>query len=619
MNKDKTENFNYNSNDLEIIDPKDRNNQIIESDESQSVKISPDGINVKKSGNLVVGKLSLIMGPIKRRHERHYKENLWHLVADIALSLVIIALLVFLFFEKNVNTNKTVSLQINSDSQDVIVGQLKTFELDYKANDDLKDGSIKVVLPRGFILEGVSPSNLYNKEKNTFYLGALDSDTSGKIKIDGYATGNKEDHQMISFTFNCDKCGKNGILNSYFYNINKYFLNYNLELPDKIYFGGDFEGKILIKNNASRDLSNLVIDLGENLILKKTDLEIKDNKLLLEKISPKENKEIIFLASLRENKDLEIKSNINFDFIDSEFNLEEGAVTIPVKEPELKLDIVSDQKNIKDKEDINYKIIYKNKEINTIKDIAVTLTSANSAFSIFSVKSTGSVNNYYLDGNVIKIEDLSGNESGEITLDIKFDQRRIDSNQEVYLKAEIEYQIDEQKVKYNSYSSKNKVVSQVSALASAYYYSPQGDQLGVGPLPPAVDMATNYWVFLEFNNSGNKLRDFILTAELPDNVYFSENKRVLDGKLTYAEIGKRFIWEINEIDGGVNKYRADFEITLIPGQKDFGNVLELLNNIKFTAYDDFTEEEISGSLRNINTNLENDRLSSGKGKVTVIR
>jgi hypothetical protein len=56
-------------------------------------------------------------------------------------------------------------------------------------------------------------------------------------------------------------------------------------------------------------------------------------------------------------------------------------------------------------------------------------------------------------------------------------------------------------------------------------------------------MATSYWVFLEFNNSGNDLKNFVLTAELPDNVYFPNEKRVLDGKIIYGEIGKRLAWK----------------------------------------------------------------------------
>lgn len=619
MNKNKTENFNHDNDNLEIIEPGMSGGQIIRNEDGQSVKVSRDGIDVKKGGNLVVGSLSLMMNPIKRRSQKYYKGNVWHLIADLVLILVIIALIIVLFFAKNINTDKLVSLQVNSDSQNVISGQLKTFELDYKTSADLKDSSINIVFPRDFILEGVSPSNIYNKEKNTFYLGDLDRNTAGKIKIDGYSTGAKDSHQMISFVFNCDKCGKKGILSSYFYNVSRYFLTYNLDLPNKLYLGGDFEGKVKIKNNASRSLNNLIIDLGENIILKKTDFEIRNNKIALEEIGPKENKEVIFLASLRGNKNLEIKPNINFTFVDNNMSLKENSITIPVKEPELKLSIISNQENIKDGENVNYKISYKNQEASTIKNAEINLTSANSAFSISSIDLVGVASNYYLDDDTIKIEDLSENESGEINLSVKFEQRRIDQNQEVYLKAGIEYQINEQTIKYNTYSNKNKVVSQASAAASAYYYSSRGDQLGVGPLPPAVDMATNYWVFLEFNNSGNELRDFVLTAELPDNVYFSDNKRVLDGKLTYAEIGKRFIWEMDEIGGGVNKYRADFEVTLIPGKEDLGKVLDLLSNIKFTAYDDFTEEEVSGVLENIDTNLKNDRLSSGKGKVIILR
>jgi len=273
----------------------------------------------------------------------------------------------------------------------------------------------------------------------------------------------------------------------------------------------------------------------------------------------------------------------------------------------------------KNGEKITYKIKYENQNNQTIKNISFRLNSGQIGLFLSSVEILNTPKNVKLEGNTIKIEDLVPGEGEELELLVLFDRRQVVANQEALLVTDIEYQINNQTIKYTAYSSKIKIISDVLADVSARYYSQQGDQLGVGPLPPAVDMATNYWLFLEFNNSGNDLKDFILTAELPDNVYFSGNKRVLDGNLNYAEIGKRIIWEISEIEGGTGKYRANLEIILIPGQDDLGKVIDLVKNIKFTAYDQFVQEEISGVLKDINTNIEKDRFSSGKGSVRILK
>ncbi|HNV12589.1 MAG TPA: hypothetical protein PK686_00990 [bacterium] len=617
MNKNNQETFDKNDGNLEVIEPVNSNLEISSLDQEQAVKITPEGVNVKKGGNFVIGSLNLISDSLKKRHERHYQENFWHLVADVILVLIIIGLIIFSFISFS-NKDDKIALKINVDDQNVVAGQLKTFELEYRTNEDVKDGKIKVEFPRNFILESATPLNYYDGEKNTFYLENLPSGSTGKIKIEGYVIGNKGDHQMISFNFACDKCGKEGISSSYFYNISKYFNDFSINFPDKIYNGSEVEAKLFIKNNASRELKNLEIELSDSIELKKSDLKIENNKLFLEKIEPRQSLEYsVFLTSKANN--VEIKPKISFDFLNNKFHQNENNLSFNVSDPEIKIEINSNKNIAENGEKINYKIKYNNQSSESIKNINIRLNSGQIGLFLSSVEGISVPKNTRIEKNTIIIEDLISQEEGEIDLEVSFERRQVLANQEILLVADVEYQINNQNVRYISYSPKTKIVSEVLGSVLARYYSPQGDQLGVGPLPPAVDLATNYWVFLEFNNSGNKLKNFVLTAELPDNVYFSENKRVLDGKLTYAEIGKRLIWEINEIDAGINKYRANFEITLIPGKEDLGKVLDLVRDIKFTAYDDFTGQEIFQNLNNINTNLDGDLLSTGKGKVVIFK
>ena len=54
---------------------------------------------------------------------------------------------------------------------------------------------------------------------------------------------------------------------------------------------------------------------------------------------------------------------------------------------------------------------------------------------------------------------------------------------------------------------------------------------------------------------------------------------------------------------------------MIPEEKDLGKVLPLLTNIKYSARDKFTGQEVSGFLPDLDTNLTADVLSSGKGQV----
>ena len=155
----------------------------------------------------------------------------------------------------------------------------------------------------------------------------------------------------------------------------------------------------------------------------------------------------------------------------------------------------------------------------------------------------------------------------------------------------------------------------LSVKAMGQYYSPQGDQLGVGPLPPVVDIPTNVWIFFEIESFNGSLEKFSVVAQLPENVIWTDKKNVLAGKLSFGQIGKRVVWEVDLVDQKDKVYKAGFEVSLIPTQSDLGKVLDLVTNVEFSAVEQSCQSEINGSLDNITTDLISDILASGKGTV----
>lgn len=605
-----------NDNELEIRPP--RADIIIESEddnENNSVSIKKEGVNVKKHGNLVVGNVNLILNPIKKRNFEYYKENIWRLITDIFLLLLIVTLVIFLFFVNRKIKSNDIVLNVSGDYESLSAGSLASFKLDYKTKIDSTNNSVNISLPENFIIESVSPNNIFNSSTKTFNLGNLEKNSVGQIKINGWVWGNINDRQTVTFNYNCDQCGSDGLKDYLFYNLEKPIIDLSIISDNDIYVGSEFNGIIKIKNNSDTLINEARIDFNDNINIKKSDLDVENEVFIIKNLAGKETRDINFSAIINGEGVVNICSQITADINGNSYSFSSSNSSFDVKKTKFTVSLSNNKNNVNLGDSISYKLDYKNEEAITVKNIKINLISANPNFSISSVKVNGDLKNAEINNNIITIYDLLSGESGSISLDIKYDQRKIRANQSLSLEANIEYQIDGQDIKYSSYSEKNKLISHVSATAKAYYYSPQGDQLGVGPLPPAVDMATSYWIFLEFNNNGNDLKDFSLTAELPNNVYFADEKRVLDGKIIYGEIGKRVIWEIADISGGNNKYQANFKVNLIPDDNDYGKIPDLLTGIKYTVRDDFVNQELSGSLQNINTNLINDKLSSGKGKV----
>ncbi|MGI6347985.1 MAG: hypothetical protein ACOXZ1_02200 [Patescibacteria group bacterium] len=603
---------------LEIIPPGEKVELIKETKEDSAVSIDKEEIKVKKSGNLVVGNLNLVLNPFRKRREKYYRDSSWHLIADIILVILIIILAVSLFFLNRNKERDLVYLELKANQSEIYSGAEASFDLNYKANIKADNSSVQILVPDNFIITSVSPNNLFDPISNSLSLGNLELNSSGQIKLKGLVQGEANDQQTLSFLFNCSQCGRNGLKNSYFFNIEGPAIEMESSLDPVLYLEAESDGEIKLINRTNNEYKDLKLGLGEDLNLREADFPLKDNRIVIDELRAREEKTLNFIASAKREGDLNLSPSLDFKVLDHELNFKKKALTLSVQAPDLNLSLKTDKNLVSLGEKIPYTIHYQNKGSETIKNIKIELISANPNFSITNptLLSRGS---FSLNGKTIIIDDLVADESGQINLELSFDQRQIQANQNLSLRANIEYELKNQTIKQQAQSGNTQVRSQISASARAYYYSPQGDQLGVGPLPPAVDMATNYWVFLEFNNIGNDLENLSLTANLPDNVYFSDNKRVLDGKLIYSEIAKRLVWEVSDLKGGSSNFRANLELSLIPGSSDLGKVLNLMENIKLTVYDKFTKESLELNLKDISTKLEYDHLSSGSGQVVKIK
>ncbi len=608
------------NNGIEIIPPEINEEMNIEaSSDNDSVNIKKDQIKVKKTGNLVIGNINLSLNPIKNLGRNYYQKNIWHLVANIFLLFLIILLITFLLLSLKRPHGGALDLKLVNNNENIVAGALNSFSLNYKANDNLTESSVSVYWPDNFIIESVSPNNLFEAENNTFNLGNLKPGFNGEIKVSGFVFGEKNDQQLISFRFNCNECPRDGLSSTLSYNIDKMALEASIDLNETIYLNSESQASLILKNNSERNIQNIKISLGPDIEITRSELEIRGDYLSLEEIECGEELKIDFHFIARKKGDINIETSLNFDLFDKSFSFQGEEKKASVKESGLEIAMSTNQEVVEKNDNINYTIRYQNKEKESIRDIKITFYSANPNFSLNSISALSEINNGHMEGNTINIYNLLEGESANIDLSAVFERRQIRSEQEIFLRAEIEYKIGGQSLKYILNSNRSKLISDISASARAYYYSPQGDQLGVGPMPPAVDMTTSYWVFLDFNNLGNPLEKFVLTAELAENVYFTGNKRVLDGFLIYGDIGKKLVWEIESISGGSNSHQASFEISLMPEEKHLGKVLDLIKNIKITTRDRFVNRNLELHLSNIDTNLESDRLSSGKGRVISIK
>lgn len=585
------------------------------SQKNGNLSIMKNNPNEKKP-RVFIGTINLLT----KEHKLLGRSKKTRMFTDTVL-IIIIALILLggvAYLIKNYNIGRNIILEARYLSETIKTGNLEFFELDYKNNnkETIKNVNITMEFPENFVLKSMMPEDIFDASTNTINLGTLNSGANGKIKFSGFILGEINTQQFINFSLNYSASGlKMSCKHTLIYLIEDSVLNLKVSWPKEIYQDSLFSGNISLHNESENILENIEVLIDDRLLIERMDvldgLTYGSNKLYLNSLDQNEKIVINFDALV---KNIEGQQNFNFSAKLNGFKQVDLSKNILVNVPKFKVSITPQNSFIQSGNKISFNFNYKNNEDIDLKDIKFDIQPVNN----FIIGELDIRNNTQLSrvGNSILLnEDLAPQASGSFTIDVLLKRNKVEINQQAGIKAMISYSKVGELIQYPIYSSQIKLLSNLNIESAGYYYSPYGDQLGTGPIPPIVDIPTNYWMFWEAENFGNDLSNFSLTADLPLGLVWTNNKSVLSGNLQYGEISRRIIWSIDDISAQGGEYKARFEVGLIPKIKDIGRVLDLLQNIKFYAQDNFCETQIFGTAENINTDLKDDDLVSGKGKV----
>jgi hypothetical protein len=481
----------------------------------------------------------------------------------------------------------------------------------------MSDLELILTLPAGFSLESAEPQDKFDGQSRSFHLGKLASGRSGDLKITGLILGSVGSRGRVYLSLKYKANDKTyHALNSLDYEIVGSAFSLAVSAPQEIYQGMETPVSLTLKNGGEKDLNNLFLQFADGWEIKSDGRALEGKSLPIDSLGAGVEKIFgLTVSTARGAGSATLKPALFISAGKEKLKLSEAITTVAIKQPKFYLTLDSLKNSIGHNESTEYNLQYKNSEATALSQVEIKISSGNKNYDLANLSLMNPGGLKIKTGNTVAIENLASGEAGEARLKVKFDRRKIEANQELYLLVDISYKLNGWTISFVAASSRIKIISDLAVRTAAYYYSPQGDQLGVGPLPPAVNMPTSYWIFLQADNSGNKLTNFSLTADLTSSVYWTDRKSLLAGNLYHGEIGGRLIWSIDELPsaGGVNK--ASFEIQIIPGAGDEGKIMDLLGNIRYTAHDDFTGTDLEGSLPQITTELTGDRLAKGLGRV----
>ena len=573
---------------------------------------------VLNRSNFLVKKLTGLINRLKARHQKHYRDSNFHLWADLLLAGVLVSLVIIVWRLIFWQPQADFSLSGQFVNGRILSGQAEEIIITYQneETDVIKNVSLELAVPDDFMIESATPPEIFNAETKTFNLGELAKNDRGELRLRGIpraAVGEKQS-LGLNLTYQLGQIRKN-LLGSVTYLIDGSVMELELDVPAEVYEAVAFNGSVIVKNSGEVKLENMALafpSLDWELTFDEAVLE--NGRLALSTLAPGETTKLTFTAT---NKQTVATSSFMAQGLflvgDKTLKQVEISKTISIAEPSLALTANFVEPALTSNT-VNANLSFKNNGQAEINNLSLVFENKRSTFGVSSVLLVAK--DFTATNNAVAYnKNLLPGEKKDFTLVIKLEQRGTDLNDWLSLSTLISYTMDGQEFKYTLPLPRLKINSNLTVDSAAYYYGPQGDQLGIGPLPPKVDIPTTYWVIWEANNLGNDIADFEVSADLPSNAVWLDQKSVVTGDVTYSPIGRRILWQVDELSKTGANYRVSFAISLVPREQDLGTEPILLSNLKFRGLDLYTNNIILKNLANITTNLPKDRKSTGKSVV----
>lgn len=233
------------------------------------------------------------------------------------------------------------------------------------------------------------------------------------------------------------------------------------------------------------------------------------------------------------------------------------------------------------------------------------------------------INNARIEGNVIVApltDNLDAGEREVVTLAIPV-YSRISSGVDLTLSLAPQLRATVAALPDTAYrspvgqSDEIKIGTTAFLAAESRYYTNEGDQLGRGSLPPRVGEETKYWAFVSIQNTTSRLINMAATIKLPPHIVWTGRSSVSHGRdLSFNESNRTVSWNHNII-GPHDTIGLFMELSLTPTPDMIGTTPTLVESIRFTGEDPFTERFIERTFGSIDVSLPNDDIAQGRGVV----
>lgn len=571
---------------------------------------APENLNIKIDK---VGTLNLFGGNFPQRMKERYKDKSHHIVLDIVIffaTAIVLGIAIY-FVYTYVNPSYFSHVDIKTS------GTVKSFEqtelvFDYKNVDRERITGLNLIFdfPEGFEVKSFSPDK-FNLETHSILIGDLEPMAHGQVKVNGVFKGEiNQEFRFVAVTSFVDNKGKENVETfGKIITLEDSAVSLDAKLSDKIIYGSPFDINITASNPVEiKDGSfKLVFNAPDCLnLIKQSQLTQYSQRYAWPVEFDQDNQYKLDLEAkiLGDYKEGDvIKIPVDLIYIEKE---KQSLINQTVIEKELSFSkfVLSFNNTdaiswVKPGDSMVYEVVYQNNEDYILRDVEISLNALGS----YIASGAGKKNSVTTPA----LAEIEPGEKGVLEFNIKtlpslvlstLPDKKFDITASIVAKY-TDPKTGEQ-VETHSLPTTTKVATNLSLRAEVIYFTPEGDQLGFGPLPPLVGEPTNYWVVVKLYNSNNLIKNAVVTLELPFGVNYTDIYNLTAGdKFEYNPVTRIITWELSEIRefSGIfySSPEARFQVELVPADSQANTSPALLNSLTVTGVDQYVGHGVFGS------------------------
>lgn len=552
---------------------------------------------------------------LKNHYHTRYRGIYQHAKKLFIFDLVLLGLAtammtasVFLFFWKP-SLVGLIDISMSLGQDRIKSGELVHLTIDYTNNSkqNLKDVSLGLRLPKGFIIDRTkTPTTVFSEDSIFLTITEVKAGASGQVEIYGqfWTEPKTEARFLANLSYRPEnKDAREQKFSAFISTISESVLTGTLEIPKSTFANAPVQFTYTLQNTGPQTINSISLQhtLGTNAISEKD----------LTRISlPPNGKKVVTGQFTSPNKSGKYSYSVTPQILVNNHPILQSALNqeIEVFSPQVisSARLLSSINFAEPRQMLPVEITWQNKSNFKLDNLTLHLrTNLN---GVIDWKKTAIENGakveasgIYFDGSSrTNLSNGSPENSDTFTVNIyllpTFNLNSIEhAKLEIYplVKAGANQTTGQQFSQEGSRTSIPLATEINFSTIEARYYTPEGDQLGRGPLPPQVGKTTKYWIFVRIFNTSNGLKEAEFKTSLPAGVEFSGKQSTTIGpQLIYNQANRSISWQYYELPPNSHT-GLYFEVTVTPNASQVDKNIQLTNTLTFSATDEFVDKKLN--------------------------